>query len=167
MNDTEPFTPSIPALAQVAELPELPMNDIKALWRQLFKKEAPTHVRTFLERRLAYRIQELEFKRSHKNLAEKNQRRIDAIINTQQKPLRDRLPKPLPGTVLTRIYQDKTYEVTVTHDGQFDYNGRLYQSLSVIAREITGTRWSGPLFFGLRKQSSKPNHKKSQGIKPQ
>jgi hypothetical protein len=51
------------------------------------------------------------------------------------------------GTVLSRLYQEQEYRVTVTHDGQFDFEGRTYKSLSVIAREITGTRWSGPLFF--------------------
>ncbi|MBU3069218.1 DUF2924 domain-containing protein [Aestuariicella sp. G3-2] len=127
------------------------MDEIKSLWRQLYRKEPPTHIRSFLEKRLAYRLQEVEFRRTHQNLAEKNDRRINAIINTGKKPLRDRYPQPILGTVLSRIYQDKEHKVTVTHDGQFEFEGRIYKSLSVIAREITGTRWSGPLFFGLRK----------------
>ncbi|ONF43312.1 hypothetical protein BTO32_11560 [Marinobacter lutaoensis] len=162
MNDTTLTQTSPSVLAQVAQLPDMSMEEIRALWRQLFKQEAPTHIRSFLERRLAYRLQEIEFKRtpSHKNLVEQNQRRIRAIIKTGQKPLRDRYPKPVPGTVLTRIYQEKEYRVTVTHDNQFEFEGRLYRSLSVIAREITGTRWSGPLFFGLRKATDKKNNKR-------
>ena len=151
MNVKVVFKPSASAVAQVTQLPDLSMKDLKDLWFRLFNADAPTHVRSFLERRLAYRIQELEFKRKHKNLTEKNERRINAIIHSGKKPLRDRYPKPLPGTVLTRIYKEKEYRVTVTHDGQFEFEGRLFNSLSVIAREITGTRWSGPLFFGLRK----------------
>ena len=50
-------------------------------------------------------------------------RRINAIINTGKKPLRDRYPQPIPGTVLSRIYQEKEHKVTVTHDGQFEFEG--------------------------------------------
>ena len=57
------------------------MDDIKSLWRQLYRKEPPTHIRSFLEKRLAYRLQELEFKRAHQDLAESNERRINAIID--------------------------------------------------------------------------------------
>ncbi len=145
------FEPSTSAVAQIAQLSEMSIDEIKSLWRQLYRKEPPTHIRSFLEKRLAYRLQEVEFRRTHQNLAEKNDRRINAIINTGKKPLRDRYPQPIPGTVLSRIYQEKEHKVTVTHDGQFEFEGRIYKSLSVIAREITGTRWSGPLFFGLRK----------------
>lgn len=151
MNGKVVFKPSASVVAQVTQLSGLSMKDLNDLWFRLFNSDAPTHVRSFLEKRLAYRIQELEFKRKHKNLAEKNDRRINAIIHSGKKPLRDRYPKPLPGTVLTRIYKEKEYRVTVTHDCQFEFEGRLFNSLSVIAREITGTRWSGPLFFGLRK----------------
>ncbi|MGH1471614.1 MAG: DUF2924 domain-containing protein [Cellvibrionaceae bacterium] len=145
------FEPSTSAVAQITQLSEMSMDEIKSLWRQLYRKEPPTHIRSFLEKRLAYRLQEVEFRRAHQNLAEKNDRRISAIINTGKKPLRDRYPQPIPGTVLSRIYQEKEHKVTVIHDGQFEFEGRIYKSLSVIAREITGTRWSGPLFFGLRK----------------
>ena len=145
------FEPSTSTVAQIAQLSEMTMDEIKSLWRQLYRKEPPTHIRSFLEKRLAYRLQEVEFRRAHQNLAEKNDRRISAIINTGKKPLRDRYPQPIPGTVLSRIYQEKEHKITVTHDGQFEFEGRIYKSLSVIAREITGTRWSGPLFFGLRK----------------
>ena len=62
-------------------------------------------------------------------------------------------PAPLrlsPGTRLVREWRGAVHRVTVGEDG-FDYRGTRYSSLSRIAREITGTRWSGPLFFGLRK----------------
>jgi hypothetical protein len=154
------FEPSPSVVAQVTQLPGMSMDEIKSLWRQLYRKDPPTHIRSFLEKRLAYRLQEVEFRRTHQNLADKNDRRIQAIVNTGKKPLRDRYPQPIPGTVLSRLYQEQEYRVTVTHDGQFDFEGRTYKSLSVIAREITGTRWSGPLFFGLRKMNYEKKKKR-------
>jgi hypothetical protein len=67
--------------------------------------------------------------------------------------------------VLTREYHGSLHRVIVTQDDQYEFQGRLYPSLSVIAREITGTRWSGPLFFGLKAPSvSKTKGKK--GARP-
>ena len=102
------FEPSTSAVAQITQLSEMTMDEIKSLWRQLYRKEPPTHIRSFLEKRLAYRLQEVEFRRAHQNLAEKNDRRINAIINTGKKPLRDRYPQPIPGTVLSRITKKKS-----------------------------------------------------------
>ena len=90
------FEPSTSAVAQITQLSEMSMDEIKSLWRQLYRKEPPTHIRSFLEKRLAYRLQEVEFRRAHQNLAEKNDRRINAIINTGKKPLPN-----LPVTILT------------------------------------------------------------------
>jgi hypothetical protein len=59
-----------------------------------------------------------------------------------------------PGTVLAREYRGVEYRVVVTADGRFDFKGQPFQSLSVIAREITGTRWSGPVFFGLKARAA-------------
>ncbi|OYV93277.1 MAG: hypothetical protein B7Z60_09245, partial [Ferrovum sp. 37-45-19] len=58
--------------------------------------------------------------------------------------------RPVAGTVLTREYKGVSHRVVVTPDGQYNFQGCMYPSLSMIAREITGTRWSGPLFFGLK-----------------
>lgn len=154
------FESSQSVVAQITQLSTMTMDEIKALWWELHVKAPPTHIRSFLEKRLAYRLQEREFKRDHKDLAEKNTRRIQVLIQHEKnKSQGNRTPQPIPGTVLSRIYQDKEYLVTVTHDNQFEFEGRLYNSLSVIAREITGTRWSGPLFFGLRKHKYKHNQK--------
>ena len=56
----------------------------------------------------------------------------------------------MAGTLLTREYQGKEYQVMATVDGQYEFEGRPYRSLSRIAKEITGTAWSGPVFFGLK-----------------
>jgi len=103
-----------------------------------------------VERRIAYRLQEVEFRKVDAHLLEQNQRRIESLLETGKVKKRDRDTRPAVGTVLTREYRDVEYCVVATGDGQYEFNGRMYPSLSMIAREITGTRWSGPLFFGLK-----------------
>lgn len=56
----------------------------------------------------------------------------------------------LPGTRLVRVWNDRRYEVIVLADG-YEFEGRTFRSLSAVAREITGTRWNGKVFFGLKK----------------
>jgi hypothetical protein len=137
------------------------MPEIKSLWRRLFGDDTPTHNRQFLERRIAYRLQEIEFRKVDRNLLERNKRRIDSLMKTGSVKKRDREYRPAAGTVLSREYHGDVYRVIVTQDDQYEFQGRRYPSLSVIAREITGTRWSGPLFFGLKGPSaSKPKAKK-------
>ena len=148
--NTSTFTTPLSVAAQIAQLPELPMPEIKALWQRLFGDDTPTHNRQFLERRIAYRLQEVEFRKVDANLLERNRRRIASLVETGKVKKRDRDYRPAAGTVLTREYQGVEHRVIVTQDGQYDFQGRMYPSLSMIAREITGTRWSGPLFFGLK-----------------
>ncbi len=160
MNDKTAYNPSRSVLKQVSLLPDMPIEEIKSLWRKLYHKEPPTHVRAFLEKRLAFRLQELAFRADQPKRAGKKDRRINAIAKTDQKPLRERYAQPAPGTVLTRTYKEKELCVTVMYDGQFEFESRLYTSLSTIANEITGSRWSGPLFFGLRKRPDDPPRRK-------
>jgi Protein of unknown function (DUF2924) len=145
------FTPPPSVTAQIARLPQLPMAEIKALWQKLYGTDNPTHNRQYLERRIAYKLQENAFRTvDDTQLLERNARRIQALIETGKAPKRDRELRLVPGTVLTREYHGVEHHVAVMQDGQYAYQGRPYPSLSMIAREITGTRWSGPLFFGLR-----------------
>ena len=151
------FTTPPSVLAQIANLPSLTMTELKALWKRLFGTEPPTHNRQFLERRIAYRLQEIEYRKVDRNTLERNKRRIEAIIESGKNRKRDRDIRLMPGTVLLREYQGKEHRVTVTLDGQYEFEQRLYPSLSRIAREITGTAWSGPVFFGLKPNAtSKP-----------
>lgn len=142
--------PSI--VAQIVKLPHLDMTEIKALWKRLFGGDAPTHNRQFLERRIAYKLQIIEFRKVDRNLLESNKRRINTLIETGKLRKRDKDNRPMAGTVLTRLYQDIEHRVVVETDGQYEYDGRRFASLSAIAREITGTQWSGPLFFGLKQK---------------
>lgn len=140
--------PSI--VSQIARLPDVPMAEIHALWQKLFCADTPNHNRQFLERRIAYRLQEVEFRKVNANLLDRNKRRIASLLETGKIKKRDRDYRPAAGTALTREYQGVVYRVVATNDGQYEFEGRMYPSLSMIAREITGTRWSGPLFFGIK-----------------
>lgn len=137
-------------IAQIVQLPNLPMKEIKVLWRRLFGADEPTHNRQFLERRIAFKLQEIAFRKENPALLERNKRRIDALITNGKMQKREREYQPIPGTVLTREYRNVTYRVVAMAEGKYEFQGRVFTSLSMIAREITGTRWSGPLFFGLK-----------------
>lgn len=140
-------------VARIAGLPDLPMEDIRALWWRLFGGETPTNNRRFLERRIAYKLQEVEFRKENSALLERNQRRIAALIERGKVPKRDTDYRAVPGTVLTREYHGIEHRVVVADDGQYEYQGRRFRTLSMVAREITGTRWSGPVFFGLKQRA--------------
>jgi hypothetical protein len=161
---THPFVTPPSVVAQITQLPSLDMAAIRVLWKRLFNRDTPTHSRPFLERRIAYRLQEIEFRKVDHNLMDRNERRIKIIMETGRNKKRDRDHRPVAGTVLTREYKGILHRVVVTPDSQYDFQGRMYPSLSMIAREITGTRWSGPLFFGL-KASATPKTKATKGAR--
>ena len=159
---TVPPTPPSVA-ARIAGLPDLSIEEMRALWRELFGSDKPTPNRQFMERRIAYKLQEIEFRKVDPNLLERNKRRIKALMETGKVRKLDRDIRLMPGTVLTREYQGIEHRVAVAQDGQYEFEGRRYPSLSMIAREITGTRWSGPLFFGVKAPAKAKNPKKQGG----
>jgi len=114
-----------------------------------------THSRDFLIKRLAYRIQEL----AYGGLSARAEAKLEQLIGDEEDRVNGKLPKrskdrPITGTRLIREWKGVEHCVTVLDDG-YEYRGAKYTSLSPIARAITGTRWSGPLFFGLRNHSSR------------
>ena len=160
MSKADKIPPTPPSVvAQIAQLPDLSIEEIRALWRRLFHFDPPTHHRRFLERRIAYKLQEIAFRKENRNLLQNNQKRIQTLIRNGKLLKRSRDYCPVPGTVLIREYKGVEHRVTVTHHGQFEYQGCVYRSLSRIAREITGAQWSGPVFFGLRK----PGRRRKEG----
>ncbi len=140
---------SADVIGKVAALPSLNNDELKKLWRELFDEPAPRKKRDYLIPRLAWRIQEL----AYGGLSDEAQDRINRLVRSKEqiKPSSKRIKRPAIGTKLIREYQGVEHHVTVTRNG-FEYQGRTYRSLSHIAREITGTRWSGPLFFGLTRK---------------
>lgn len=137
-------------LARLNALKTASTAELKAQWRQLFESEPPPYNRRFLESRLAYRIQEL----AYGGLKPETIARLEALgeqldggdAEKRRRPAKDR---PVAGTRLIREWQGVEHCATVLADG-FEYQGRPYRSLSAIARAITGTRWNGWLFFGLK-----------------
>ncbi len=139
---------SIPA--RLAALKTAPTSELKQQWRDLFYAEPPPFNRRYLESRLAYRIQEL----AYGGLKPETIRRLEALGEQldggDRKKSRFRADlKPIAGTRLIRDYQGTEQVVTVLQDG-FEWQGRPYQSLSSVARAITGTRWNGWVFFRLK-----------------
>jgi len=139
-----------PIPARLAVLKTTSTPDLKQQWRELFASEPPPFNRRYLESRLAYRIQEL----TYGGLKPETVRRLESLGEQldggniiTRRTRADR--KPIAGTRLIREWQGLEQIVTVTQDG-FEWQGRPYQSLSAIARAITGTRWNGWVFFGLK-----------------
>lgn len=135
------------ALKQLSEIQNMSMAELQDIWPQYFDGEPPKFNRANLERKIAYRIQELAFGGLSKETKEKIRRMKSDITAGIMKQNRD---MPPPGTVLTREYHGFEHRVMVLDDG-FEYQGMKYTNLSKIARIITGTNWSGPLFFGLKR----------------
>lgn len=137
-------------LAQLAALKGAPAGALKARWRELFDTEPPPYNRRFLESRLSYRIQELVYG----GLSRETLERLNAMAKqyaTKDRAERKARPMqcPVAGTRLIREWAGVEHCVTVRAD-DFEYLGRPYKSLSSVAREITGTRWNGWVFFGLK-----------------
>jgi len=148
-------------LAQLADLERLSTAALTQRWRELMGSAAPVYGRRLLIRRLAYRIQELaygglspESRLELESLVEGRGGDPASAIDADLAPRGNKqagLPK---GTRLVREYGGKRHEVLVG-EGGFEFEGRSFRSLSAIAREITGTRWNGPAFFGLREGKRK------------
>ena len=139
-----------PVLARLAALKDMTVPQLKAEWEKLFAAAPPNNSRTFLEQRLAYRIQELTYGGFSKPVT----RLLDALADeVEGKKVRKTViadPRnPVTGTKLVREWDGAEHVVTVLQDG-FDWQGRRYKSLSAVARDITGTQWNGYRFFGLR-----------------
>jgi Protein of unknown function (DUF2924) len=141
--------------SDIAALPTLSAQELRIAWRAL-RCGDPTagSSRDLLLREIAYKMQE----RAHGGLALAVKRRLRALAEEFEANGAGSLaPAPLlkPGTRLLREWGGKTHTVIVLDDG-FEYEGERHQSLTEIARRITGTHWSGPRFFGLRRAPAQP-----------
>lgn len=134
---------------QVNALKNMNLVELKQLWLDYFKEPAPAYnaIKYYVPR-LAYRIQELEYGGVPASLK--------AEILKAKKPKKEKLAErakklgfSIPGTSIVRIYHKQEHVVYLRTRG-FEYNGKLYRTLSTIAREITGHRISGRYFFGIK-----------------
>ena len=139
-----------PIPARLAALKNTPTADLKKQWKDLFGTEPQPFNRRYLESRLAYRIQELAYgglKPETIRRLERLGEQLDGGDITTRRIRAD--VRPIAGTRLIREFQGVEHIAIVTADG-FEWQGRPYKSLSAIARAITGTRWNGWVFFGLK-----------------
>lgn len=136
------------ALAEeMRALPRLDYRTLVEKWGTLYGAPPPRRAsRSLLMRAVAYRLQE----RAYGGLQPRIARSLAAMEeNTPAAPASSKLR---PGTVLLREWHGEKHQVTVMEDGVL-FQGRRFGSLSEVARVITGSRWSGPRFFGLHGQS--------------
>ena len=142
---------------ELAELRGLDPCALKQRWRALYRTEPPRRIsRDLLIRALAYRIQEKALgglKPSTRRLLTKVAADASARRPIQVAPE----PSLKPGTVLLREWHGAQHQVIVREDG-IVFSGKQYKSLSQVAYRITGTKWSGPLFFGLKASRQEPTN---------
>jgi hypothetical protein len=131
---------------------DLAPDELRKEWRRLHRSQPPRLSRDLLVRALAHRIQELRYG----GLSKATRRKLAALVETQGSgaEIATRGAQRIrAGGRLIREWNGRTHTVMVEEDG-FSYAGQSYRSLSAIAREITGARWSGPRFFGLTRRGA-------------
>jgi len=138
-------------LKQIDELNGMSMADLRKRWADLMGTDPGRLGRKYLMRRLAYRIQELAFG----GLSKESRKQLEAAANGKpaKSAKRRKHGKTIlsTGTRLLREWHGERYEVIVEADG-FRYNGKVYRSLTAVARAITGQHTSGNLFFGIQRR---------------
>jgi hypothetical protein len=139
--------------AELDRLVSMPIAGLRARYRELFRAEPPKAFGPDLLRRsIAHRIQE----KAYGGLSRETRRLLDQLIRAARAKPNGRIELPRrikAGSELVRRWKGKSYRVMVMADG-FAYDGKTFTNLSEIATAITGTRWNGPRFFGLRSPSA-------------
>ena len=135
-------------------LENLPLEVLRARWTEAWGRDPHSRIgRTMMIRSLEFKIFEFE----SGGINSKSQQRLDQLIKSYRRnpdcfEQNQLLLKP--GTRLVRDWQGERYSVLVQNSG-YEYKNKIYSSLSQIASEITGTRWNGWVFFGLKKKEAK------------
>ena len=152
-------------ISRIMAIKDAPIKDLQKKYEEVLGKKPVSNNRVYLWRRIAYRMQEIEFG----GLPDEAQAKIQELIKEhdpinaiatrpestsgqeatikKKKPLRDRR-LPIPGTIITKSYKGIKIEVKTLEKG-FEYKNVVYKSLTAIAKEITGAHWNGFLFFNL------------------
>jgi Protein of unknown function (DUF2924) len=136
---------------EIARLRDLDAGALRARWQTVFRRQAPPHLpRHLLFRMLAYQLQADHLG----DLDSESQRLLDNAVSPEAAGRRAGKSSQMtaelrPGTMLAREWNGRMHRIAVLADG-FTWNGKTYPSLSKVAFAITGTRWNGPRFFGLR-----------------
>jgi hypothetical protein len=139
---------------EIAHLRGLELGGLRARWQSIFQRPAPAHLtRHLLFMVIAYRLQADRFG----DLDHETKQVVDRTVAEEAGPAMSarlasfdqKRTELTPGTVLVREWDRQSQRVIVTADG-FAWNGQTYDSLSKVAFAISGTKWNGPRFFGLR-----------------
>lgn len=135
--------------AELQKLGSMPIANLRIRYRELFRSDPPLPFGPDLTRRsIAQHIQE----KTYGGLSREATKLLGQLVRSMASGKGGRLEVPRrikPGSELVRVWNDQTHKVTVLAKG-FAYQGEVFTSLSEIANRITGTRWNGPKFFGLR-----------------
>lgn len=145
---------------EIIALKNASAEELLKRYKELYGEDATGTHKTYLWRKIAYKLQEQE----HGGLSAKAKGKLKALIEEfdpiNNKALRPDKPMvgqqasvkdkrlPIPGTVITKEYKGANYQVKVLEKG-FEYNAKIYKTLSAIAKEISGAHWNGYLFFNL------------------
>jgi hypothetical protein len=137
---------------QLAELPRMSPAQLRAKWRECWRKPAPDIGPDLLRRGIAWKLQSRVYGDLPSHIKRELERAADRLRRGEELCISSR-PSLKPGTRLVRSWQGRVYRVQVLDDG-YEYDGRRFSSLTQVATAITGTHWSGPSFFGLKKRKS-------------
>jgi hypothetical protein len=141
----------------LSRLPALDIGELRQQWRGLYKTQPPANLsRELLLRAVAYRVQEVALG-GLRPAWQRQLRQMAQQFKQTGAAYTPRHPELKPGTRLIREWQGRSYDVLVLDDG-FSWQNTRYRSLSALARTITGTAWSGPLFFGLNPKRTAACH---------
>ena len=150
-----------PIAERIAALPKLDKVALCDLWKQIFNASPPSQLRKDLMIPIvAHRLQEQVFG----SLSAGNRSRLLHLSRAFERDSDSTIPSARqirPGTRLVRQWRDQVHLVNVEANF-YEYQGARYRSLSEIARLITGTRWSGPLFFGIKNEQTGSKSKEAQ-----
>lgn len=135
-------TPADAIGQKIACMAAMNIDELRRMWRETFCSQPPTTFsKDLLARAISYRVQEDALN----GLSASTARLLRALSKTGAEPPR----RVKPGSIIVREHKGVLHEVLVTPDG-FLWRGKTYDSLSMIAKKITGISWNGPRFFGLR-----------------
>jgi len=135
---------------QLAELPTMSPAQLRAKWRECWRKLAPDIGPDLLRRGIAWKLQARVYGDVPNQIKRELERAAERLRKGEQLVSSSR-PSLKPGTRLVRSWQGKVHHVLVLDEG-YEYDGRRFTSLTQVASAITGTHWSGPSFFGLKKR---------------
>lgn len=129
--------------AELAALADMTLAQMRTRWQAVSDKPVPRVRRTLLRLALAYELQAA----LHGGLSRRTEQRLAYQAGKNSAP-----DAPRPGMRLVREWNGTLHTVTIDENGLINWKGKTWRSLSEVARAITGTRWSGPAFFGLRQR---------------